>query len=69
MQYNFYCPRCGEQLSAEVNLGEHIVDWDEICFECNYKFNDFEINKIYNDAIQDCLGARIDYAMDMLKDR
>jgi len=56
-------------LSAEVDVGEHIVDWGEECDCCNYKFTESEVLKIYDDALADCWGSMIDHAHDTLGNR
>jgi hypothetical protein len=69
MYYEFHCPKCNEMLSAEVDVGEHIVDWGEECDCCNYKFTESEVLKIYDDALADCWGSMIDHAHDTLGNR
>jgi DNA-directed RNA polymerase subunit M/transcription elongation factor TFIIS len=69
MYYKFYCPKCNELLTAEVDVGEHMVDWSEECETCNYKFSQEEIMKIYNDALADGFGSMIDNAIEKLKDK
>jgi predicted protein tyrosine phosphatase len=27
MTYTFSCPKCGEEIEADVDVGEHMVDW------------------------------------------
>ena len=66
MYYTFHCPKCNEELSAEVDVGEHLVDWNEECDNCNYKLTETEVLKIYSDALADCWGSMIDRAHDML---
>ena len=29
MTYTFSCPKCGEEIEADVDVGEHMVDWAE----------------------------------------
>lgn len=67
--YSFECPRCKFELTAEVDIGDHMVEWGEECDECGYKFTREEILKIYDNALTDGLGTLIDYAHDALKDR
>jgi transcription elongation factor Elf1 len=69
MYYVFHCPKCNEELTAEVDVGEHMVDWDEACDNCKYVFTDAEILHIYDAALADCFGSMIDYAHDMLSSR
>ena len=63
------CPKCGEEIAAEVDVGEHLVDWGEECDSCGYKFPKDEVLKIYDDALSDGMGTLIDRAHDMYKDR
>ena len=67
MEYAFVCPVCGEEIAAEVDVGEHIVDWSEECDneDCGYKFTPDEILKIYEDALVDCFSTMVDRAHDL----
>ena len=71
MEYQFECPRCGEEIIAEVNVGEHMVDWSEQCENpaCLYHFNPVEVMGIYEKALESTWGAMIDRAHDLLSDR
>ena len=69
MTYYFHCPKCNEQLFAEVDVGEHMVDWSEECDNCGYKFTEKETLKIFSDALADCFGSMIDNACEMYKNR
>jgi hypothetical protein len=71
MYYSFECPKCGDEITAEVDVGEHMVDWAEECEneKCGYKFTESEVLTIYDDALADCFGTMIDNAHDMAKDR
>jgi len=69
MYYSFHCPKCDEQITAEVDVGEHMVYWSEECDECGYKFTQDEILKIYSDALADCWGSMIDNAHERYKDK
>jgi hypothetical protein len=40
MYYNISCPKCDAEITALVDVWEHIVDWEEQCDECNYKFSE-----------------------------
>ncbi len=65
--YNFTCPECQVELSAEVDLREPSVDFETAC-DCGYKFTAEEQFRIYNEALIDCQGTAIDRAHDYLKD-
>jgi hypothetical protein len=69
MYYTFNCPKCDGELTAEVDVGEHLVDWDEECEHCKYKFTSNEVLDIFDEALEDCHGSMCDYAVDMLGDR
>lgn len=71
MYCSFNCPKCGEEITAEVDVGEHMVDWGEECEneKCNYKFSQNEILDIYDKALEDCWGNMIDNAHERFKDR
>jgi transcription elongation factor Elf1 len=69
MNYSFTCCNCGEELIAEVNVGEHMVEWDEKCDNCGYGFTQEEVMKIYDNALTDCLGSIVDNAHERMKER
>ena len=66
MTYAFSCPKCGEEIEADVDVGEHIVDMGDECpnDSCNYKFTEAEVEKIYSDALEDCFSTMVDDAHD-----
>jgi len=64
MTYTFSCPKCGEEIEADVDVGEHMVDWAEECQACNQKFTEAEVEKIYSDALEDCFSTMVDDAHD-----
>jgi hypothetical protein len=70
MYYSFNCPKCEEKITAEVDVGDHMVDWGEECEneKCGYKFTEEEVLKIYSDALEDCWGSMIDNAHERMKD-
>lgn len=70
MTYSFKCPKCKESLFADVDVGEHMVDWSEICEnnECNYKFTSAEVLRIYDDALSDAWASMIDNAHDTVRE-
>lgn len=70
MYYSFNCPKCGEEIIAEVDVGEHMVDWGEECEneKCLYKFSEEEILDIYSKALEDCFSDMVDYVHEKLKD-
>ena len=63
MTYNFSCPNCGKELTADVDISEGIVDWEEEC-DCGYKFADEQVLKIYDEALAYCWSSWIDYVYD-----
>ena len=67
MTYTFSCPKCGEEIEADVDVGEHMVDWNESCEneKCNYKFTEAEVEKIYSDALEDCFSTMVDNAHEL----
>ncbi len=67
MYYSIECPKCLEEITAEVDLGEHMVEWAEEC-DCGYKFTEKEVLEIYSRAIGDSWGTTIDRAHDLAKD-
>lgn len=67
MNYSFECPKCGEEITAEVDVGEHLIEWGEECEECGYKFSHEEVLKIYEKALEDCHGFLTDWAHEMSK--
>jgi hypothetical protein len=69
MNYTIECPKCGEEIDTEVDIGEHMVEWGEICDSCGYKFTQSEILEIYDKTLSGALGAMIDRAHDMYGDR
>ncbi len=71
MEYHFQCPKCGENMMAEVDVGEHLSDFSDECENptCKYKFSEAEKDKIYTDSQEDCFSSMIDYAHDLLSDR
>ena len=69
MEYHFSCPNCGETLMAEVDVGEHIVDWDEVCESCGHIFSEKEVLDIYDRALEGALCSMIDSAHDLYEDR
>ena len=68
MYYYFHCPKCDEELVAEVDIGDHMVDWSEECDICGHKFTEEEKLKVYNDALEDCFSSMIDHAHERLRD-
>ena len=71
MTYTFACPKCAEEITAEVDVGEHIVDWAEQCenSKCMYKFTSGEVDEVYLKALESTWGTMIDCAHDLLSDR
>ena len=67
----FECPKCGEEMSAEVDVGEHIVDFSNICENpaCLHRFTEDEKMAIYEAALEDGWSSMIDHAHDLLSDR
>ena len=71
MYYKFNCPACGEELSAEVFVSDHMVEWGEECDneECGYKFSQSEVLDIYDKALEDATSSLIDNAEYRFGDR
>jgi len=70
MIHRFECPKCSEEITAEVDIGEHLVEWGEECEneKCGYKFTKEEVLKIYDEALTDCFSGMVDYIHDTMKD-
>ena len=69
MEYHFNCPMCLKNLTAETDVGEHIVDWSEKCDDCGYIFSEKEVLDIYDRALEDAWGSMIDNACDYGQER
>lgn len=67
--YYWECPQCGQESSAEVDLGEHLVDGLDECEHCSYHPSNVEIERNYSKALEDAVGSRIDSAHEAAKDR
>lgn len=67
--YSFVCPKCGIDIDAEVDLGEHLVDHEEYCEVCGYIFDEEDRDKIYTHALEDSVGTAIDRAQDYGQER
>ena len=69
MNYSFECPKCKAELTAEVDIADHMVEGIEECDECGCKFTESEQLQLYSDAMEDGFGSMIDHAHDLAKDR
>jgi uncharacterized protein YbaR (Trm112 family) len=65
----FCCPSCEEQIEADVDIGEHMVEHEEYCEDCGHIFTDAEKLEIYSEALEDAAGTAVDRAMDYGQDR
>jgi transcription elongation factor Elf1 len=49
----FDCPKCKAELSADLDVSDHILYGGEECDECGYIFTKREAEKIYEKALSD----------------
>jgi transposase-like protein len=62
MYYHFDCPFCHAENTAEVDVSDRMVEFEDECEHCHYNFSLSEKDKIYEDALTDGQSTLIDAA-------